>query len=119
MRLPKIKLKHRGPTKSDVLKILRLKKMQDKTDTELKNEHKHLMMDANTFRSLLLCLFSFLLATNHDDTANAMELYRVFRHLYEGGSLKDLPLKLVNKQIFLKKVRQVLTKTSLVLDEES
>jgi hypothetical protein len=80
---------------------------------------KPVVQDAafNGEHQAMLCLYLNLLTSKHSEVDISTEFWRCYRHLLEGGSMDDLPVRIVNLPQLLEEVALVQKHEAHVLDD--
>lgn len=110
--------RRKGAGEADIQRYLRVAAARNRASKTVKEDRSRLLSEALVFKNTMTCLLAELFTSAHEDAEIAQELLRACRHLFEGGSVNTLPLRLISRKRFLARVEAVISGRQLVLDDE-
>jgi hypothetical protein len=92
--------------------------MRDRAVRDVEDRGAHVLAIPHIHKVVITCLFVELLTAEHVESAVALEFFRAYRFLFDGGTLDELPIQLIEKQKFLHRVKSVLAGKQLLLEDD-
>lgn len=115
--MPKVpKPARNGPTKADVNRYVRMSQVRDRTLRAVGKQHSPPPATHDHLRQTLVLLFNILFLSSHPEQEVALEYLRCSRHLIEGGDVDTLPLSLVNREAFKRKLAHAIEHGTILND---
>lgn len=68
-------------------------------------------------RQTFVCLYLNLITSEHPEADIALEFWRCYKHLLEGGTPESMPVRLINRQLFLDELARVKAQKAYLLDD--
>lgn len=64
--------------------------------------------NATEHRAVMMSVFVELLLSKHSQEELAKEFFETYRHLFDGGSIQELPVKILNHKALQARIKEVL-----------
>lgn len=96
-----------GSKSADVSRYIKIHHAREKAEkqTPAVAPRAGAFLEPNEHRAVTAAMFAELLLTPASEVAVALEFFRAYRHLFEGGALTDLPVQLINRSSLIARVK--------------
>lgn len=98
-----------GPSSkaADVIRYLKVHRAREKAESQTPTvaPKAGAFLEPNEHKAVTAAMFAELLLTPASEVTVALEFFRAYRHLFEGGALTDLPVHLINRSSLIARVK--------------
>jgi hypothetical protein len=107
-----------GSKAADVNRYLKVARARDRAveQTVVIVPRAKAFLEPREHKAVTTAMFSEYLIVPEDEQKVALEFFRAYRHLFEGGALTDLPISLINRSSLIARVKASL-RGQPILDE--
>lgn len=108
-----------GAKPADIERISQLPELRDRALRDRLNNGSHVFASPETYKLIMNVLYIEYETSAQSDTAVSAEFYNVYRHLVEGGTVAEIPVRVLDKVRLVRLINKILRGEPVSLDQDS